>query len=411
MTSRRIAEPSAARDPLSGLLLLSSVHQRITEGLQKNGEIGFLFFDVVQFRRLQATYGQEACDALLGLLGSTFQDLRGILYRDEDLVAVEVSGGDYFVLFLFSPPRRKATFSSHDLKLIRHRIIARVLDIVNEERVALGIDEPVDLHSGYTIIHGSGRKRAPRVIADAKKEAALKAQLEEVMVGFISNVSHELRTPLTCIEGYAETLLEGAMAEPELCRRWLQIIYDEAQRLERLIKDLLDLSSMEARQVQIRPRAMNLEKAIRDTADVLHPHAQKSEVSVEVDVPNALPAVLADEDRIRQVLLILLDNGIKYSKSPGKVRIRARQRDGHVEVAVIDQGLGIPKADLERIFERFYRVDKGRAARRGGRGLGLAIAKHFIEAHGSTITVKSELDKGSAFQFSLPVDTSEEEDG
>jgi signal transduction histidine kinase len=402
-TSPKNARAAASMDALTGLPLLSSVHNRVREELRRHGEIGFVYFDVVQYRQLQATYGPNAARALLKLLGDTFYQLRGRLFRDEDLVAVGGLKPDYFAVFLFSPPRRKQTFSTQDLKLIRHRLLARLTDLVNEQRGLLGIDEQIDLHSGYTVISANGRSSIPRLINEAQKEASMKAQLEEIMKNLISNVSHELRTPLTCIEGYAETLLEGAMGDPQLCKRWLQIIYEEAQRLERLIKDLLDLSMLEARHIQLRWSRVNMLKVIDDTAAILSQSAQKSEIRVSVDAPADLPFVTADEDRIRQVLFNLVENAIKYSRKSDRVRIKARHNEGEVTISVIDSGLGIPKNDLDRIFDRFYRVDKGRAANRGGRGLGLAIAKNFIEAHGGILTVKSQLEKGSQFTFSLPV--------
>jgi len=390
-------------DPLTGLPLLGSVHARVRAELKRHGEIGFVFFDIAGFHQLQGTYGKKAGERLLALLGRTLDELRGILFREEDLVAVQGAGEDCFVLFLFSPPRRKPRFSNHDLKLIRHRILNRLTDLLNEQRERLDIQEPIDLYSGYTLICAGQRMSAQKLIAEAHKEAAFKAQLDDLMVGFIGHVSHELRTPLTCIEGYAETLLEGAMSDPELCRRWLQIIFDEAQRLERLIKDLLDLSVVETQQL-LRLRQVDIQKLIEDTAAVVHPYAQKSGVKVTVDAPEGLPPVLADEDRIRQVLFNLVDNAIKYSRPRDRVRIQARCSNGQVSVSVIDSGPGIPEPEVERVFERFYRVGKGRGGRKSGRGLGLAIAKHFIEAHGGTISVKSKVDRGSTFQFTLPVE-------
>ena len=391
-------------DPLSELPLLASVRAAVRAELRSNGEIGFLFFDVVQFRHLAAQLPPQKADGLIASLGRSLRELRGRLFRDRDLVAVEAPGSDYFALFLFSPPRQKKKFSNHDLKLIRYRILQRLTDLLEAERLALGLDDPIELHSGYTIIRYNPRLGAARAIAEAMKEASLRAQLDEIMAGFISNVSHELRTPLTCIEGYAETLLEGAMADPELCTRWLRIILEEAQRLERLIKDLLDLSMVEARHLQMRFRPTSIAKLAEDTVLVLQPHARKNGVRVDLECPEGLPAVLADEDRIRQVLLNLVDNAIKYSEKGSRVVVRVSHAGGVVRLAVADLGFGIPQADLHRIFERFYRVDKGRAARVGGRGLGLAIAKHFIEAHGGLITVESELQKGSTFAFTLPVD-------
>jgi signal transduction histidine kinase len=402
-------EPSKAPeiDALTGLPVLSSVHRQVREELKKHGEIGFVFFDVAGFHKLQDRYGKAAGRALLGLIGRTIVECRGKLFRDEDLVVVHGPGADTFAVFLFSPPRRKQQFSPEDLKLVRQRIVQRLTEAINGQREALGIHEAIGLYSGATAMLWNARKGVRRLVEEAQQEASYKAQLEDVMAGFVSNVSHELRTPLTCIEGYAETLLGGAMNDPELCARWLQIIYDESRRLERLIKDLLELSRVDARSLQVRLQAVDVRKMIEDTAAVLAPHAQKSQVSLSVDAPGDLPAVSADEDRIRQVLLNLTDNAIKYSRPNDRVRIEARASNGIVRIAVVDTGIGIPPADVGKVFERFYRVDKGLAARRSGRGLGLALARLFVEAHGGTITVRSQLEKGSVFEFTLPVEGAE----
>jgi two-component system phosphate regulon sensor histidine kinase PhoR len=391
-------------DELTGLPVLSSIYHKVSEELARRREVGFLYFDVVQFREFQATYGIDVCNALLKKLGETLSDQRGRLFRDEDLVAIGGPGTDYFVIFLFSPPRRKEKFANHDLKLISTRVLQKLTYILNEEAHRRGVQEKVDFHAGYTIIFFDPQLSVEKLVFEAQKESALKSQLEEIMVQFISNVSHELRTPLTCIKGYAETLLEGAMGDRELCTRWLQIISDEAQRLERLINDLLDLSMIEAKQVEMRFKPLDTGKLIRDVAAVLHPFALKNGVKVRVEVADNLPEVKADADRLKQVLLNLVDNAIKYSGPKGRVRIRAEVSGQDISVSVVDSGVGIPEGERDRIFERFYRVEKGRSAKHGGRGLGLAIAKHIIEAHGGSISVKSSLNKGSTFTFTLPTE-------
>ncbi|NDD28963.1 MAG: diguanylate cyclase [Proteobacteria bacterium] len=404
-STRRVA---AGFDPFTKLPVLSSVHGRVREELSRQGEIGFVFFDVVGFHGLQDRYGKAAGHALLGCIGRVVDALRGKLFREADLVAVQRPGADTFVLFLFSPPRSKKQFSMNDLRLVRERIVARLTTEINDRRADLGILEPVELHSGSTSLLRNGRKSVARLVEEACNEAAFKSRMDQLMSSFVSNVSHELRTPLTCIEGYAETLLGGAKDDPALCARWLQIIYDESRRLERLIKDLLDLSLVDARQIQMRMRSVDPRKMIEDTAAVLQPHARKAQVELSISAPVDLPAVSADEDRIRQVLLNLTDNAIKYSRPNDRVCIEASASNGEVVICVADTGHGIAPADLEKIFERFYRAESGITATKHGRGLGLAIAKQFIEAHGGSISVKSQLSKGSRFEFTLPIEPLEE---
>jgi len=391
-------------DKLTGLPLLSSVYPKVTEELSHRDEVGFLFFDIVQFTELIKTYGRGRCEDLLRIVGRILREQRGKLFREQDLVAVGGPAADYFVIFLFSPPRRKEKFATHDLKLISYRILQKLSNIVNEESARIGIAEKIDFHTGYTVIFPDPQLNVERLVYEAQKEAALKSQLEEVMVQFISNVSHELRTPLTCIKGYAETLLEGARSDEELCRRWLTIISEEAQRLERLINDLLDLSMIEAKRIELKYKQVDPKKLIEDTISVLHPHAAKSQIEMRVIIPADLPYLQVDEDRLRQVLVNLLDNAIKYSPKGGIVTIEAKSDSKEVSISVSDQGIGIPETELSRIFERFYRVEKGRSAKHGGRGLGLAIAKHIVEAHGGSIEAESSLGKGSRFTFTLPID-------
>lgn len=391
-------------DPLTGLEILSSVYDKIDTQLWIREEVGFLYFDVVQFKHLESTYGRNACRILLKILGETLNQQRGKLFRDEDLVAIGGPGSDYFVIFLFSPPRRKETFAIHDLKLISYRVLQKLQNVLNEEAVKLGIREKIDFHTGYTILLPDPRIPVERLIYEAQKEAALKSQMEEIMAQFVSNVSHELRTPLTCIKGYVETLLEGAMNDEETCKKFLGVINDEAERLTRLINDLLDLSMIEAKQVEMHFKQIDVGKVVEDTITILHPFAQKKNVKVVVEIPSKADPVTADEDRIRQVLINLLDNAIKYSPPGGKVKIKVKKNEKDLIVTVTDSGTGIPDNEMSRIFERFYRVEKGRSAKLGGRGLGLAIAKHIIEAHGGTITVNSKLGKGSKFIFTLPTD-------
>jgi signal transduction histidine kinase len=388
----------------TGLPLLSNLYEDIQREFSQKTQIGFIYFDVVQFRQLRKTYGRKTCEQLIYLLGNTLTNQRGKLFRDQDLVAMGEEE-DYFVLFLFSPPRRKVSFATQDLRLISYRILQKLQDFLNVEAPHLGITEKIDLHAGYTTITPDPSLKVQRLIAEAQKEAALRAQFEEVLVQFISNVSHELRTPLTCIKGYAETLLEDGMENKDLSRRWLQIISDESQRLERLINDLLDLSMIEAKQVALKYKPVNVRKIIEDTLAVLYPIAQNLSIDLEAHIPRKIPLISADEDRLRQVITNLVDNAIKYSHPQGKVSVKVSFTDEQeVRISITDKGLGIPKGELDKIFERFYRIEKGRTAKPGGRGLGLAIAKNIIEAHGGTIKVRSAISKGSCFSFTLPID-------
>ncbi len=392
----------------AGLPVLSTVLDRVENELLKREQAGFIYVDVVQFHNLIETYGEEVAENLRNLLGQTLIRQRGKLFRDEDLVAVGGAGSDYFVIYLFSPPRRKDAFSPTDLKVVSSRVVHKLTNILNERAVQLGVKEKVDLRSGYTVIKYDPRLPVDKLVEEARREAALKSELEEILVTFVSNVSHELRTPLTCIKGYAETLLEGAMEDRDLTHRWLSIISEEAKRLERLIHDLLDLSMIEAHQVALKFQPVDLRAVANHTVAVLDSYAQKAEVAMATEFDPELTEIRADEDRISQVLLNLTDNAIKYSQPGGQVTVRTRMYEGMAVVEVVDRGAGIPEQELARIFERFYRVEKGRTARFGGRGLGLAIAKNIVEAHGGELEVESRLGEGSCFRMLLPVNPEKE---
>ncbi len=381
---------------------LSGVLERVERELKQRDQVGFLYFDVVEFNRLIESYGPEVGERLLQSLGETLNHQRGKLFRDEDLIAVGGPAVDFFVIYLFSPPRRKDSFAKSDLKLISNRVLQKLSYIINETAARLGVDQKIDLRGGYTVLKYDANVPVDRLVYEARKEAALKTELEEIMLTFVSNVSHELRTPLTCIKGYAETLLEGALEETELARRWMSVIHEEAGRLERLIRDLLDLSMIEAHQVEMHFGEVDIPALLEHTAAILQPHGKATGVTIEVDKPEHCPPWRADEDRLCQVVLNLIDNAIKYSPPNGVVTVRLEYHKDKALIDVIDRGTGIPEEELPRIFERFYRVEKGSAARFGGRGLGLSIAMHIVEAHGGELTVESKLGQGTRFRISLP---------
>lgn len=227
-------------------------------------------------------------------------------------------------------------------------------------------------------------------------------RLERMRSEFVANVSHELRTPLTAIRGFAETLLEGADEDPETRRHFLSLMHKEAQRLSALIEDLLDLSRLESGRVRFQFGEVALGELCHEVAERLRPRAEQAGLSLRVEIPPDLPPVRGDRDRLAQVLINLVDNAIKYTPSGGEIRVMARPEGAVVRVLVQDTGIGIPRSDLPRVFERFYRVDKARSRASGGTGLGLSIVKHIVEAHGGEVGVESELGKGSTFFFTVP---------
>lgn len=229
-------------------------------------------------------------------------------------------------------------------------------------------------------------------------------RLEQVRAEFVANVSHELRTPLTAIKGYLETVLDETAAETMTHRRFLEVAHTHADRLSRLINDLLSLSDIETGKVILHSRSVGLSEFVNEVSAIFEKEAAKKGIVLQNEV-SADMMVWADRDRLSQILVNLVDNAMKYTPDGGAVTFRALEREhGFIGFQVIDTGQGIPPSDLPRITERFYRVDKARSRDMGGTGLGLAIVKHLVQLHGGTLRIESELGKGTTIDIELPVE-------
>jgi two-component system phosphate regulon sensor histidine kinase PhoR len=228
-------------------------------------------------------------------------------------------------------------------------------------------------------------------------------RLERVRQDFVANVSHEFKTPLTAIQGFTETLLGGALDDPKNNVRFLHIIRNHAVRLARLTDDLLKLARIEAGKMEVEFFSVGLMELIEGCAETALMKANKKQITLDIEIPPGLPPVRGDAELLKDVLQNLLDNAIQYTPNGGRIRVTAEAGPRDATVTVADTGIGIPLADQERIFERFYRVDAARSREAGGTGLGLSIAKHIMEAHGGRLWVDSEVGKGSRFCFSIPL--------
>jgi two-component system phosphate regulon sensor histidine kinase PhoR len=226
-------------------------------------------------------------------------------------------------------------------------------------------------------------------------------RLERVRTDFVANVSHELRTPITAIRGYAETLRAGALKDPTVAANMVEIIFRQSERLSQLVEDLLDLSRLEAKERQLAAEPVALLEAANRASEVVRPKADSKGISLVIRVPADLKAT-GDERALEQVLLNLLDNAVKYMTGGGKVEVIGREENGECVLEVRDTGAGIEAKHLPRIFERFYRIDKGRSRDMGGTGLGLSIVKHLVAAMKGQVTVDSKPGAGSTFRVKLP---------
>ncbi|HAC5486850.1 two-component system histidine kinase PnpS [Listeria monocytogenes] len=227
--------------------------------------------------------------------------------------------------------------------------------------------------------------------------------LENVRSEFVTNVSHELKTPVTALKGFAETLLDGAMYDEMLLKKFLTIIKEESDRLHRLIMDILALSRIEQNPVPENVELVEVDEVIEQSARTIFEMA--TEKNIQVTIPEKISEsvmIETDRDKLQQILINLLSNAINYTPVDGKVEVKLIEQEAEVIIEVTDNGIGIPAKDIDRVFERFYRVDKARSRHSGGTGLGLSIVKHLVENCGGRIEVESQEEVGSTFRVTLP---------
>lgn len=227
-------------------------------------------------------------------------------------------------------------------------------------------------------------------------------RLENVRKDFIANVSHELKTPVATISGFSETLLDEGGQNPDNVMEFTRIIYDEAQRLSLLINDLLELSKLESDESSLNLQTVDLGQLVGEEVERMIKAARLKNININYNRPLNAIEITSDTNSINQILTNLLDNATKYSLDGGKIEVKIEDLKDQVKVSISDNGIGIPGKEINRIFERFYRVDKARSRKTGGTGLGLAIVKHLVENLGGQVMVESTLGLGSTFSFTLP---------
>lgn len=228
-------------------------------------------------------------------------------------------------------------------------------------------------------------------------------RLEQVRTDFAANVSHELKTPLTSIRGFVETLQAGAIDHPEMAHKFLNIIMMETERLTRLINDILSISKLESGNDEVPTERIRLDKKAFDVCEMLSIHAQEKQVELNYHLGDDPVYIIGNPDRVEQLLINLTENAIKYNKPGGSVTVQVFKSEREANITISDTGIGIAEENLPRLFERFYRVDKGRSRQMGGTGLGLAIVKHIVRSMNGEIEVHSKLGEGTEFLITLPL--------
>jgi two-component system phosphate regulon sensor histidine kinase PhoR len=262
-----------------------------------------------------------------------------------------------------------------------------ILEIIDKKLYLQGVATPL------------GRSHSGSILLLFQNLTRLR-QLETVRRDFISNISHELRTPLASLKALTETLQDGALDDPPAARRFLERIETEVDSMSLMVAELLELSRIESGRVPLKLESTRPFDILNSAVERLRMQAERAGLILTLDCAQDLPLVLADLPRMEQVTVNLLHNAIKFTPSGGHIEVSAQGQNDHVVFSVKDNGIGIPSSDLPRIFERFYKADRGRAT--GGTGLGLSISRHLVDAHGGKIWVESVEGKGSSFYYSIP---------
>ena len=274
-------------------------------------------------------------------------------------------------------------------------LIKKVIKNIREKKYT--VSSEIELKNNYNGIETEIRLMFDRI----KEDIDYLKKLEKMRTEFLGNVSHELRTPIFAIQGYIETLLNGALNDQKVNTYFLEKADFHTQNLNSLLNDLIDISMIETGEMRLSFRYFKLSEYLKAIWEEFKPMAEEKNLQLILAPVRENLDVFGDKAKLKQVFSNLIQNAIKYTET-GQIEIIVEEAvKGSVKISIKDTGLGIPEEDLDRIFERFYRVDKNRSRAVGGTGLGLAIVKHILEAHNSKIQVKSVLDEGSEFYFSL----------
>jgi two-component system phosphate regulon sensor histidine kinase PhoR len=390
--SRRFSEPIARLTSAASAIAAGDVGRQLPDS--GGEEVQLLGAALTRMREsLERSADQAKGERLLA--ATVFEQLPdGLVVVDEKLHVLE-SNGRFARLIGVPAPAGRALYD-----LLRHRSLYEIFETTLKTRETtertVRLADDIVWHVTVVALPEGSRAAAVGVLRDVTRIE----RTEGMRRTFVADVSHELRTPIASIAAAAETLAEGGADESE-SKRLIEMIRRQSDRMRELIDDLMDLAQIESGAVELRKEEISLSDLLREVARDLAGAAANRSIRIVVDANGDVP-LEADRRRLSQVVRNLLDNAIKFSREGGSVRLYAGRDAGEAYVAVVDEGPGIPRAEQEKIFQRFYQVDRSRSKSRPGTGLGLAIVKHLVQLHGGRIEVESEVGRGSTFRVRLP---------
>jgi two-component system phosphate regulon sensor histidine kinase PhoR len=298
--------------------------------------------------------------------------------------------------------RREEFWGKYHYEVLRHHQLNLLIEEVRRKRHSISSEMGLNLPHACFEIHATPTEGASSWIVLVFHNITKIKRLEQVRSDFVANISHELNTPLSAVKGYLETLSDEWDEDPARAREYLEILQRHTDRMQNIVSDLLQLSRIESGSDPVRKEPIQLKGYIDRIVLSLAPLAKKKEILLQSVAGGDDFCVWADPEKMHRALVNLLDNALKYTPDKGQIVIEASDQGVAITIAIRDTGIGIPKGDQIRIFERFYRVDRARSRELGGTGLGLSIVKHIVEAHEGQIAVKSEIGKGTCFTITLP---------
>jgi two-component system phosphate regulon sensor histidine kinase PhoR len=357
----------------------------------------------------------HALDQLAGSLKGTLRELRserdlqgrilegmqeGVLVLDKDGRVVMMNPALRAMLLLGTDAKNRLL-----LEVVRHADLHELVDRARAGRtIALGEIDLPGIKPRRLLVHATGFAGEAGGLLAVFVDVTDLRRLESLRRDFVANVSHELRTPVTAVRSAADTLMESALRDPDpaVPARFVDIIVRNAERLQSLIEDLLELSRLESKEFRLKKERVLMPVVASIVMGLFRERAEKKGVRLKVELPSDLPPLSTDQRALEQVVSNLVDNAVKYCPAGSSVTVSAAKSNGAVRVVVSDTGPGIDPKHVPRLFERFYRVDAGRSREIGGTGLGLSIVKHLVEAMGGEVTVDSAVGRGSSFSVTLP---------